>query len=130
VELEKERNVILEELKMVEDTPDDIIFDIFTENLYPDDALGRSIIGTRESIATFAPDLAWPYYREIFTPDNMVLAAAGNLSHQQLMELAEQHLWSAGGRRDRSRAGELGTPRAPFHRSRCATRMSWSSRIW
>lgn len=111
-ELEKERNVILEELKMVEDTPDDIIFDIFTENLYPEDALGRSIIGTRESITTFSSDLAWPYYREIFTPDNMVLAAAGNLSHQQLMELAEQHFGHlvAGG--DRSGLAGGGMPRA------------------
>ncbi|MFM8394963.1 MAG: M16 family metallopeptidase, partial [Acidobacteriota bacterium] len=66
VELEKERNVILEELKMVEDTPDDIIFDIFSENFYPGDALGRSILGTRESIGAFSAEMAWPYYREIF----------------------------------------------------------------
>lgn len=100
LELEKERNVILEELKMVEDTPDDIIFDIFAENLYPGDALGRSILGTRESIAGFSADLAWPYYREIFNPGNLVLAAAGSLTHGQLMEMAEKyfgHLDAGGG---------------------------------
>jgi len=59
-ELEKERNVILEELKMVEDTPDDIIFDIFAEKFYPGDGLGRPIIGTRESIITFSAEAAWP----------------------------------------------------------------------
>ena len=90
-ELEKERSVIIEELKMVEDTPDDIIFDIFSENLYPGDPLGRPILGTRESIDTFGPDLVWPYYREIFTPGNMVLAAAGNLSHEALVELARKY---------------------------------------
>ncbi|NBO64846.1 MAG: insulinase family protein [Acidobacteria bacterium] len=90
-ELEKERNVILEELKMVEDTPDDIIFDIFAEKFYPGDGLGRPIIGTRESIITFSAEAAWPYYRKIFTPENMVLAAAGNMNHRQLAELAEQH---------------------------------------
>jgi predicted Zn-dependent peptidase len=94
VELEKERNVILEELKMVEDTPDDIVFDLFSENFYPDDPLGRPIIGTRESIGTFSADLVWPYYREIFAPGNMVLAAAGNLPHQRLVELAREHYGS------------------------------------
>lgn len=91
VELEKERNVILEELKMVEDTPDDIIFDLFSEQFYPGDPLGRPIIGTRDSIATFTADLVWPYYREIFAPGNMVLAAAGNLPHAELVELARAH---------------------------------------
>jgi predicted Zn-dependent peptidase len=89
-ELEKERNVILEELKMVEDTPDDIIFDLFSEGLYPHHPLGRPILGTRESLATFTPELVWPYYREIFAPGNLVLAAAGNISHEELVELARR----------------------------------------
>lgn len=90
-ELEKERNVILEELKMVEDTPDDIIFDIFSEHFYPGHPLGRPILGTRESLATFTPELVGPYYREIFAPGNMVLAAAGNLPHADLVALAREY---------------------------------------
>lgn len=109
VELEKERNVILEELKMVEDTPDDIIFDIFSEHLYPGDALGRSILGTRESIGSFSAEMAWPYYREIFAPNNLVLAAAGNLTHAQLVDLAAQHY---GGLSRGSGLPELPTPPA------------------
>ena len=91
LELEKERNVILEELKMVEDTPDDIIFDLFSEGIYPDHPLGRPILGTRESLATFKPELVWPYYREIFVPGNLVLAAAGNVPHEEVVELARRH---------------------------------------
>lgn len=91
LELEKERNVILEELKMVEDTPDDIIFDLFSEGIYPNHPLGRPILGTRESLATFTPELVWPYYREIFVPGNLVLAAAGNVPHDEVVELARRH---------------------------------------
>ncbi len=90
-ELEKERAVILEELKMVEDTPDDIIFDIFSEQIYPEHPLGRPIIGTRDSLASFTPDLVRPYYEEIFSPGNLVIAGAGNLEHGDLVALARRH---------------------------------------
>ena len=112
VELEKERNVILEELKMVEDTPDDIIFDIFAENFYPDDALGRSIIGTRESIRGFTADLARPFYHEIFTPENMVLAAAGNITHRELVGLAERYFGQLAPRGSHPGEGRTGAPSA------------------
>ncbi|MCI0665498.1 MAG: insulinase family protein, partial [Acidobacteria bacterium] len=90
-ELEKERNVILEEIKMVEDTPDDIIFDIFCENFYPNHPLGRPILGTPETLATFKPDTVWSYYEEIFTPHNLVIAAAGNIEHEYLFDLANTY---------------------------------------
>ncbi len=91
VELEKERNVILEEIKMVEDTPDDIIFDIFCENFYPDHPLGRPILGTPETLATFKPGVVRSYYDEIYRPDNYVIAAAGNLEHERLTDLAQKY---------------------------------------
>ncbi len=87
-ELEKERNVVLEEIKMVEDTPDDIVFDIFCENFYPDHPLGRPILGTEHSLATFKREQVQEYYDEIYRPDNFVFAAAGNLDHDQLVEMA------------------------------------------
>jgi predicted Zn-dependent peptidase len=90
-ELEKERNVILEEIKMVEDTPDDFIFDIFTENFYPDHPLGRPILGTPESLVTFKPDAVRSYYDELYSPQNLVVAAAGNLEHDQLIDLANTY---------------------------------------
>src|SRR5262245_5303439 len=91
VELEKERNVIIEEIKMVEDTPDDIIFDIFCENFYPDHPLGRTILGVPESIAAFQPEKINDYYCEIFRPDNFVITAAGNLDHDHLLDLAGEY---------------------------------------
>ena len=90
-ELEKERNVILEEIKMVEDTPDDIIFDIFCEHFYPNHPLGRTILGTPESLTRFKPAKVRAYYDEIYRPDNFVIAAAGNLEHTHLLELTRKH---------------------------------------
>lgn len=90
-ELEKERNVIIEEIKMVEDTPDDIIFDIFCEHFYPDHPLGRQILGTPESLSTFALKKVRDYYHEIFRPDNFLISAAGNLDHDYLLELAVKY---------------------------------------
>src|SRR6185369_13671226 len=72
IELNKERKVILEEIKMVEDTPDDIIFDIFCESFYPDHPLGRPILGTKKSLKTFNPDRARRWYDKIYAPDNLV----------------------------------------------------------
>ncbi|MDX2034017.1 MAG: pitrilysin family protein [Blastocatellia bacterium] len=98
-ELAKERNVILEEIKMVEDTPDDIIFDIFCETFYPEHPLGRTILGTPASLATFKGKRIRQYYDAIYCPENMVIAAAGNLEHERLLEMAEAqygHLKPAG----------------------------------
>ena len=90
-ELKKERSVILEEIKMIEDTPDELIFDIFAENFYPDHALGRPVLGTPKTLATFERDQVKSYYDQIYSPGNFVIAAAGNLDHEQLIELATEY---------------------------------------
>jgi predicted Zn-dependent peptidase len=90
-ELEKERNVILEEIKMVEDTPDDFIFDLFCENFYPDHPLGRPILGTPESLGKFKHKAVRSYYEQLYSPQNLVIAAAGNLEHGQLIDLAQTY---------------------------------------
>lgn len=90
-ELDKERNVILEEIKMTEDTPDDILFDVFSENFYPDHPLGRRVLGTPETLATFRDERVWNYYRDLFSPENLVVAAAGNLQHETILELAQTY---------------------------------------
>jgi predicted Zn-dependent peptidase len=86
-ELEKERNVILEEIKMVEDTPDDVLFDVFCERFYPDHPLGRRVLGTPETLATFRDERVWHYYQDLFSPENLVVAAAGNLKHEEVLDL-------------------------------------------
>ncbi|NOT63314.1 MAG: insulinase family protein, partial [Acidobacteria bacterium] len=87
VELDKERNVILEEIKMTEDTPDDVLFDIFTENFYAQHPLGRRILGTSDTLTTFKDARLTEYYESLFSPANLVVAAAGNLAHDQIIEL-------------------------------------------
>lgn len=93
-ELKKERSVILEEIKMIEDTPDELIFDIFTENIYPDHALGRPVLGTPDTLATFEREKVRSFYEQIYTPGNFVIAAAGNLEHEQVIELAVEYFGS------------------------------------
>lgn len=90
-EIEKERNVILEEIKMVEDTPDDLVFEIFSEKFYPDHPLGRPILGTPETLQSFKGKRVQDYYESIYRPDNFVIAAAGNLQHEQLLQLVNEH---------------------------------------
>jgi len=107
LELDKERKVILEEIKMVEDTPDDVVFDIFCENFYRDHALGRPILGVEESLATFECADVQAWYDEIYRPDNFVLAAAGNLDHGELIEMASAHF---GGLKPRGSSLDSPTP--------------------
>jgi predicted Zn-dependent peptidase len=90
-EIQKERNVILEEITMVEDTPDDLVFEIFSENFYPDHPLGRPILGTPETLQSFKGKRVRDYYESIYRPDNFVIAAAGNLTHEALLELVNDH---------------------------------------
>jgi predicted Zn-dependent peptidase len=90
-ELKKERNVILEEIKMVEDTPDDLIFDLFCENFYPQHSLGRPILGTPKTLAKFKNGAVESYYNDIYRPDNFVIAAAGNTEHEQILDLARSY---------------------------------------
>ena len=90
-EIEKERNVILEEIKMVEDTPDDLVFEIFSENFYPDHPLGRPILGTPQTLASFKRGRVQDYYDSVYRPDNLVIAAAGNFRHELLLELVNDY---------------------------------------
>ncbi len=90
-ELEKERNVIIEEIKMVEDTPDDIIFDLFCENFYPAHPLGRTILGTAKTLSGFQNGVVESYYDQIYRPDNFVLTAAGNFEHDEILTYAQKY---------------------------------------
>ncbi len=89
-ELDKERGVILEEIKMYEDTPDDQVHDYLCELLWPDHPLGRNILGTRESILKVKRSELVSFMQQYYTSDRMIIAAAGNVDHDQLVKLAEQ----------------------------------------
>ncbi len=90
-DLEKEKQVILEELKAVEDAPDDLIFDQFEQELFGSNPLARPIIGTKETITSFTRPMVAEYVDTHYRPERMVLAAAGNLRHRDLVRLARKY---------------------------------------
>jgi predicted Zn-dependent peptidase len=91
-ELDRERNVVMEEIKMVEDTPDDLVHEVFVANFWPNHPLGRSILGTAQTLATFDHDRVASYFQNVYTPRNLVVAAAGNVEHTQFVEMVERYL--------------------------------------
>lgn len=87
VELDKERQVILEEIKMVKDTPDDEIYDIISELVNSGNPLARCVLGTPESLAGIDRDRMVSYYRNRYTRDGIVIAVAGNFDEDRIIEL-------------------------------------------
>ena len=86
-DLERERKVILEEMKMVEDTPDELLGELFNAAYFPNQPLGRPIEGTRETVSTFDHKTTVGFHAREFSFGNLVVAAAGNVDHDRLIEL-------------------------------------------
>ncbi len=84
-DLEKERNVILEEITSVEDTPDDFVHDLLAAHHWPDHALGRSIAGTVESVSALDYDAVVAFYQRWYKPENMVFSIAGNIDPEAVL---------------------------------------------
>lgn len=91
-EIAKEREVIIEEIKMYEDTPDDQVHDLMSANLWPDHPLGRAILGTEESIAAFDHDMLKDYMKQYYTGSNIVVSVVGNISHKQVVDAIQEVL--------------------------------------
>ena len=90
-ELERERGVILQEIGQANDTPDDIIFDKFQEVAFPGQPMGRPVLGTEDSIREMPRATLMNYMRRHYAGSTTVLAAAGNLYHEQVVDLARAH---------------------------------------
>lgn len=86
-DLEREQRVILEEMKMVEDTPDELLGELFNAAYFPNQPLGRPIEGTRETVPTFDHKTTVAFHAREFSYSNLVVAAAGNVDHDRLVEL-------------------------------------------
>ena len=86
-----ERGVILEEIKMVEDTPDDLVHEIFVTAFWPDHPLGRPILGTEETIARLARTKIIEHYQETFQPSNLIFSASGNITPNDVLPFLEKH---------------------------------------
>src|SRR5947209_16231466 len=89
-DIARERGVILEEIKMDEDSPDYLVHEIFTQNFWKDHPLGKPILGTKETVRKFEQQTLFDYYGGFFYPGNMIIAAAGSLNHERFAELVRQ----------------------------------------
>src|SRR5262249_37828804 len=87
-ELERERTVILQEIGQANDTPEDIIFDLFQERAFPDQPIGRPVLGRPEIIERIGRERVAAYLRENYGAASMVLAAAGKIEHERVVDLA------------------------------------------
>ena len=90
-ELERERGVILQEIGQANDTPDDIIFDHFQSTAYPEQPMGRPTLGTETIVRGLPREALVTYMRRHYTTANTVVAAAGNLDHDHIVDLAARH---------------------------------------
>ena len=97
VDLDREQKVILEEMKMVEDTPDELLGELFNAAYFPDQPLGRPIEGTVETVSSFDHDIIADFHSREFSPSNLVVAAAGNVEHDLLVTLVERSFDNAAG---------------------------------
>jgi predicted Zn-dependent peptidase len=88
-DVEMERGVILEEIRMVEDTPDDLVHELFVTSFWPDHPLGRPILGTEETISRLAREKIIEHYQETFQPANVILAASGNIRPEEIIPFLE-----------------------------------------
>jgi predicted Zn-dependent peptidase len=88
-ELETEREVVLEEIAMYEDTPQELVHDLISEAVFGNHPLGRPVIGTADVISTVSRRAIQGYHRSMYVPANIVVAAAGNLEHERLVELVQ-----------------------------------------
>jgi predicted Zn-dependent peptidase len=117
-ELRREQRVIIEEMKMVEDTPDEFLAEIFSAAYFPGHPLGRPIEGTAETVSTFGHERTAEFHARVYAPRNLVVAAAGNVRHEQLVELAarafERADASAPGVEDSDGDGDAPRPAAPI----------------
>jgi predicted Zn-dependent peptidase len=92
VELEREKNVIIQEIGAVEDTPDDFVFDLLSATAWPDQPIGRPILGTREGVSAFGRDALERYLKRRYSAGATVVAAAGAIEHDHVVGLAQSRL--------------------------------------
>ncbi|HEY8185662.1 MAG TPA: pitrilysin family protein [Pyrinomonadaceae bacterium] len=111
-DLEREQKVILEEMKMVEDTPDELLGELFNAAYFPGHPLGRPIEGTEETITSFDHQTISGFHAREFSTPNLVVAAAGNVEHERLVDLVESSFSDSVGETDVGREVSEQSPTA------------------
>ena len=116
-EIEKEKRVVLDEIRDHEDMPDDVTHEYFVKEVFGKHSLSRPILGSPANVKSFSRDSMLAFIRRHYVPANVVVAAAGNVSHRNLVKLAETHLRFHTGKRQKSaeKLDEL-KPRLKRHR--------------
>ncbi|HEX8250463.1 MAG TPA: pitrilysin family protein [Pyrinomonadaceae bacterium] len=89
-ELEREQQVIIEEMRMVEDSPEEYLGELFNQAIFPKHPLGLPIEGTEKTVRTFNRKVTTDFHRRVFQPENLVIAVAGNVEHAPIVELAQR----------------------------------------
>jgi len=89
-DIEKEKSVILEELKMEVDNPEYLIHEIFSSNFWKGHPLGKPILGTKETVTAFQQEMLREYWARVYNPSNILITAAGNLDHDSFVKLADE----------------------------------------
>ena len=88
-ELRSEQRVIIEEMKMTDDSPEELLGELFSKELFPNDALGRPIAGSPKTVRSFNRERTRVFHEQTFCPANMVIVAAGNVDHDDILRLVE-----------------------------------------
>ena len=88
-EIEREKKVILEEIKMVEDTPDDLVHELFTQHFWEGHPLGRPILGSKETVEALTQDALREYFAGAYVGSNIIVSAAGNIQHGTVKDLIQ-----------------------------------------
>jgi predicted Zn-dependent peptidase len=96
IDLTREQQVIIEEMKMIEDTPDELLTELFHAAYFPNHSLGRPIEGTEETVSTFDRATIASFHAHNYSPRNLVIAAAGNIDHRELVDLSGQVFGESG----------------------------------
>lgn len=94
-EIEKEKKVVLEEMKMYRDSPDDVVFEEFSNQIFKDHPIGRPIIGFDDTVNAFQREDLFSYMKDRYKADNLLIAVAGNANHEQVAALSSELLGSS-----------------------------------
>src|ERR1700684_2852041 len=89
-DIDREKSVVLEEIRMTQDNPEDLVHELFTQNFWESHPIGKPILGTPETVSEFTREKLSGWFLECYAPNNLVITAAGDLTHEQLVNLVAE----------------------------------------
>ncbi len=112
-DIEKEKGVILEELKMEADQPEFVLHETFISNFWKGNGLGKPILGTKDTVKKFGREMLLDFYERVYSPKNILITAAGNLEHRAIVRLVQEK-FSGLANREKPEIGVVPKPHAPI----------------